>query len=69
MQYTQFRAKSEKNDLKPTDFLECNFHFEMEGILGRKVPKLLESYGRLVLYSVIPHDYWQLESKMAHAVG
>ena len=32
MQRTQFHAKSAKNDLKPMDFLECNFYFETEGV-------------------------------------
>jgi len=32
MQRTQFCAKSAKNDLKPTDFLEHNFNFETEGV-------------------------------------
>jgi hypothetical protein len=32
MQYTQFRAKSKKNDLKPADFLKRNFYFETEGV-------------------------------------
>jgi hypothetical protein len=31
-QRTQFCAKSAKNDLKPTDFLERNFYFEIEGV-------------------------------------
>jgi hypothetical protein len=31
-QRTQFRAKSAKNYLKPTDFLNCNFYFETEGV-------------------------------------
>ena len=33
MQCMQFRAKSAKNDLKPTDFLKRNFYFETEGVL------------------------------------
>ena len=32
LQRTQFRAKSAKNDLKPTDFLRLNFYFETEGV-------------------------------------
>jgi hypothetical protein len=32
IQHTQFRAKSAKNDLKPTDFLKRNFYFETEGV-------------------------------------
>jgi hypothetical protein len=28
----QLRAKSAKNDLKPTNFLKRNFYFEMEGV-------------------------------------
>ena len=32
MQRMQFRAKSAKNDLKPTDFLKHNFYFETEGV-------------------------------------
>jgi hypothetical protein len=32
MQCTQFRAKSAENDLKPTNFLKCNFYFETEGV-------------------------------------
>ena len=32
MQHTHFRAKSVKNDLKPTGFLNRNSHFEMEGV-------------------------------------
>ena len=32
MQRMQFRAKSVKNDLKPMDFLKCNFYFETEGV-------------------------------------
>ena len=35
MQRTQFRAKSEKNDFKLTDFLKRNFYFETEGVLKR----------------------------------
>ena len=34
MQRKLFRAKSAKNNLKPTDFLEHNFYFEMEGVLN-----------------------------------
>jgi hypothetical protein len=34
MQRTQFRAKSVKNDLKPTNFLKRNYYFEMKGVLG-----------------------------------
>ena len=32
MQRMQFRAKSAKNDLKPTEFLKHNFHFEKGGV-------------------------------------
>jgi hypothetical protein len=32
MQRMQFRAKSAKNDLKPTNFLKYNFYFETEGV-------------------------------------
>jgi hypothetical protein len=32
MQHMQFRAKSAKNGLKPTDFLNRNFYFETEGV-------------------------------------
>jgi hypothetical protein len=32
MQRMQFRAKSAKDDLKPTDFLKRNFCFEMDGV-------------------------------------
>ena len=32
MQRKQFRAKSAKNDLKPTNFLKLNFYFETEGV-------------------------------------
>jgi hypothetical protein len=32
MQCTQFRAKSAKNNLKPTDFIIRNFYFEMEEV-------------------------------------
>ena len=32
MQRTQFHAKSVKNDLKPTNFLERNFYSETEGV-------------------------------------
>ena len=39
MQRTQFRAKSAKNDLKPTNFLKRNFYFEMEGVLYKHVSK------------------------------
>jgi len=28
----QFSAKSAKYDLKPMDFLKCNFYFETEGV-------------------------------------
>ena len=31
-QRTQFRAKSAKNDLKPTDVQNRNFYFETEGV-------------------------------------
>jgi len=37
MQRTQFRAKSAKNDLKPTDFLKRNFYFETEGVMKKKI--------------------------------
>ena len=33
MQCMEFRAKSAKNDLKPMDFLKCNFYFETEGVV------------------------------------
>jgi hypothetical protein len=33
MQRTQFRAKSAKCALKPTNFLKRNFYFETEGVL------------------------------------
>jgi hypothetical protein len=33
MQCMQFRGKSAKNDLKPTDFLNHNFYFETEGVV------------------------------------
>jgi hypothetical protein len=32
MQRMQFRAKSAKNDLEPTDLIKCNFFLEMEGV-------------------------------------
>jgi hypothetical protein len=32
MQRIHLRAKSAKNDLKPTDFLNNNFYFETEGV-------------------------------------
>ena len=32
MQCTPFRAKSVKNDLKPTYFLKRNFYFKTEGV-------------------------------------
>jgi hypothetical protein len=32
MQCTPFRVKSTKNDLKSTNFLKCNFYFEMEEV-------------------------------------
>jgi hypothetical protein len=32
MQRMHFRAKSVKNDLKPTNFLKCNFCFKTEGV-------------------------------------
>jgi hypothetical protein len=32
MQCAHFRAKSAKNDLKPTDFFKHNFYFETEGV-------------------------------------
>ena len=32
MQRTQFCAKSARNYLKPTYFLNCNFYFETEGV-------------------------------------
>ena len=28
----QFRAKSAKNDFKSTNFLKCNFYFEIQGV-------------------------------------
>ena len=34
-QRMQFRAKSAKNDLKPTDFLNHNFYFETEGVYDK----------------------------------
>jgi hypothetical protein len=37
MQCMQFRAKSAKNDLKPMDFLKCNFQFETEGVVNSRV--------------------------------
>ena len=33
---TQIRAKSAKNDLKPTGFLKHNFYFEREGVDVKK---------------------------------
>ena len=36
-QRTQFRAKSAKNDLKPTDLVNRNFYFETEGVASTKV--------------------------------
>ena len=39
MQCMQFRAKSAKNDLKPTDFLKRNFYFETEGVFIREKAK------------------------------
>jgi hypothetical protein len=41
MQRTQFRAKSAKNDLKPTDFLERNFYFETKGVLVMSITLLI----------------------------
>jgi hypothetical protein len=35
MQRMHFRAKSAKNDLKPTAFLNRNFYFETEGVYGK----------------------------------
>jgi hypothetical protein len=44
MQRTQFRAKSANNDLKPTDFLKCNFYFEIEGVVDyQKMDKIRQS--------------------------
>ena len=37
-QRAQFRAKSAKNDLKPTDFLNRNFYFETEGVFHMYMP-------------------------------
>ena len=34
MEHTHFCAKSAKNDLKPPEFLKCNFYFETEGVLN-----------------------------------
>jgi len=44
MQCTQFRAKSEKNDLKPTDFLKGNFYLEMEGVLHKTFEYFLNQF-------------------------
>jgi hypothetical protein len=44
MQRTQFHAKSAKNDLKPTDFLNCNFYFETEGVVDIETTFLLPRY-------------------------
>jgi hypothetical protein len=35
MQRMQFRAKSEKNDLQPTNFLKRKFYLKTEGVLER----------------------------------
>jgi hypothetical protein len=37
MQRTQFRAKSAKDDLKPTNFIKRNFYFEMEGVICKHI--------------------------------
>jgi hypothetical protein len=37
LQCTPFRAKSAKNDLKPTNFLKRNFNFEMEGVVVNQI--------------------------------
>jgi hypothetical protein len=52
MQRMQFRAKSAKNDIKPMDFLKCNFYFETEGVpnyckvfqRNRRLPGLPDQY-------------------------
>jgi hypothetical protein len=45
MQCMQFRAKSAKNDLKPTDYLKCNFYFETEGVSYYLVEYPLVGFG------------------------
>jgi hypothetical protein len=48
MQRTQFRAKSAKNGLKPTDFLNRKFYFETEGV-QIKYRYLIEKSGHIRL--------------------
>jgi hypothetical protein len=47
MQFSQFRAKSTKNDLKPTNFPKRNSYFEIEGVVNENYEHLLGSNGSL----------------------
>jgi hypothetical protein len=53
----QVRAKSEKNDLKPTNFLKHNFHFEMEGVFAISLGGSMngELMGWLGFLPLFPH--------------
>jgi hypothetical protein len=52
MQRMQFRAKSAKNDLKPTDFLKHSFSFETEGLFFKVVLDMISTNCRLRSNSV-----------------
>jgi hypothetical protein len=70
MQCMQFRAKSAKTDLKPTDFLKSNFYFETEGvcIYNRDISKVKED--ETMDHEVVPWPCkicdWLLNSSWGH---
>ena len=41
MQCTRFLAKIAKNDLKPIDFLKCDFYLETEGVLRADIDAII----------------------------
>jgi hypothetical protein len=53
MQCTQFRAKSAKNNLKPTYFLRRNFYFETEGVSTWLYSTLTLATSNYFAYSLI----------------
>ena len=58
-QRTQFRAKSAKNDLKPTDLVNRNFYFETEGVASTKVSIMHSpSYAAFFLAGGKTHLSW-----------
>jgi hypothetical protein len=45
------RAKSAKNDLKPTDLLERNFYFEREGVVCKRRMLLEHTNGKCHVFT------------------